>query len=329
MPVLVTTPSRLHFGLLRFEQQEGLSYGGLGMMIAEPRWVVAIDEAERWAGEGVGFQRGLEFARRALDSLQAANKPPALRVRVKEDVPAHRGLGGGTQLGLAIAAGVRLLNSPDATAEELAALVGRGQRSAIGAHGFIKGGLIWETGRLPDQQLGQLAARVAVPEHWRIVLIGAGEQRGLSGKSESDAFSKLPPVPPAVSEQLTQIAEEVILPAAERGSLDEFGPAIYEYGRLAGECFATIQGGPYASPEIARCVRTIRELGIAGAGQSSWGPTVFAITESIQQAEWLRQSLAANGSTATYPVQITSPNNHGAVILEIPLSPRSLTGGQT
>jgi beta-ribofuranosylaminobenzene 5'-phosphate synthase len=326
MPVVVTTPSRLHFGLLRFEQTDGPSYGGLGMMIADPRWVVELDAAEQWAGEGAGVQRALEFARHALHAIDAPHKPQALRIRVRQAIPAHRGLGGGTQLGLAITAGIRrLLDLPDASAAELAAASGRGQRSAVGAHGFIHGGLLWEKGRPPGESIGQLAARVALPEAWRIVVVDTDDPSGLSGQPEVDAFRALPPVPVATTQRLEQLAEEVILPAAQLGDLAMFGEALYEYGRTAGECFAPVQGGPYASPAIARCVRTIRQLGVAAAGQSSWGPTVFAVTESIEQAKQLCDSLANNPATAEYATQITAPNNHGATMKH--LTPRSLTGG--
>ena len=320
MPVVVSTPSRLHFGLLRFEQPDGLSYGGLGMMIAEPRWVVQLEPARHWSGEGQGVERALEFARRVLDDTESPDKPPALRLRINQAIPPHRGLGGGTQLGLAVAAGIRqLLEFPAAKATELAVAAGRGLRSAVGAHGFIHGGLIWETGRLPGESLGRLAARVPLPESWRIVLVDTGEQGGLSGKPEVDAFQALPPVPAATTERLQRKAEDVILPAAERQSIDDFGQALYEYGRIAGECFTAVQGGAYASPAIACCVDVIRRLGVAGAGQSSWGPTVFAVTESQQQAEWLRESLKKNKATAGFAVQITTPDNHGAKIEVTPI----------
>lgn len=193
MPVSVTTASRLHFGLLRFEQPAGRSYGGLGMMITEPRWRLELSAADRWSGEGAAAAPAMEVARRVLERIDAARKPPALQVRVLEPIPAHRGLGGGTQLGLAVAAGVRrLLDQPSGGAEELAQLAGRGRRSAVGAHGFIHGGLLWEAGRLAGQPLGELAERVAVPSGWRVVLVDAGNSGGLSGDREVDAFSRLP-----------------------------------------------------------------------------------------------------------------------------------------
>jgi beta-ribofuranosylaminobenzene 5'-phosphate synthase len=327
MPVLITTSSRLHFGLLRFEQPNDRSYGGLGMMINNPRWRIELAPANEWrvtwssepghpdpaARSSEAASRALDLARQVLDRIGAPNKPNALRITIHESIPSHRGFGGGTQLALAISAGAReLLGLPRATAEELAALTGRGRRSAVGAHGFIHGGLVWETGRLPDEPLGQLAKRVSVPESWRVVLIDPGEQSGLSGPQELTAFEQLPPIAHEVTDELQQIAEQQILPAAERGDFNTFSEAIYDYGRTAGECFAPVQGGPYASDAIARTIAAIREFGVKGAGQSSWGPTVFAITEDERQAESLRSHLAEQDATRRCSTSITAPANHGA-----------------
>jgi predicted sugar kinase len=139
------------------------------------------------------------------------------------------------------------------------------------------------------------------------------EQGGLSGKSESEAFRALPPAPAATTERLQQLAVEQIFPAGQRADIKEFGEAVYEYGRLAGECFAPVQGGPYASRSIAECVQRIRELGVAGVGQSSWGPTIFAITENLEQAEPLVQSLEQR-LPSNYSFEITAPDNRGALV---------------
>jgi beta-ribofuranosylaminobenzene 5'-phosphate synthase len=329
MPVVITTSSRLHFGLLRFEQPAERSYGGLGMMIEHPRWRIELDAADEWsiteprepgrpdpgARQTETAPRALELARHILPRLAAPHKPPALRIAIRDSIPPHRGFGGGTQLALALAAGTRqLLGLPRASAAELATLTGRGRRSAVGAHGFLHGGLLWETGRLPHEPLGQLATRVALPDAWRVLLIDPGDESGLSGAQELSAFEQLPPVAAEVTEELQHIAEQQVLLAAQRRDFNVFSEAIYAYGRTAGECFAPVQGGPYASDAIAHCIAAIRAFGIHGAGQSSWGPTVFAITKDERHAERLRAQLAEHQATREFAVQITAPANHGAAM---------------
>lgn len=315
MRVTVSTPSRLHFGLLRFEQRDGPSYGGLGMMVREPRWEVELEPSVEWAATGPSAERALEYARRGLRNLEGIGQQLAANVVVRRAAPEHCGLGGGTQLGLAVAAAVRRLSGLDrGTAGELAALVGRGQRSAVGSHGFLQGGLVWELGRLPCESLGRLADRVSVPEQWRVLLVAPRGESGLSGRPELDAFRRLPAVPREVTERLVHVAEEEIIPAIEESRLAAFSDAVYEYGRLAGNCFASVQGGPYASPRIAECVALIRDFGVRGAGQSSWGPTVFAFVEDQVQAEWLVAHLRRSMSPDDYDITMTAADNVGAVI---------------
>lgn len=315
MSVTISTPSRLHFGLLRFEQSSGPSFGGLGMMIAEPRTTVRMASASDWQSSGVDGERAVAYARRALDALALPRgvAPPAFHIDVEESILPHHGLGSGTQLALAVAAGVRALcELTEATAGELAAIVGRGRRSAVGCHGFMLGGLLYELGSFPDEALGRLAKRVDVPSDWRIVLVTASQAAGLSGAGEIDAFTQLPPVPAETTTRLEDLASSSILPAADSGDLDTFGEALFDYGRLAGECFASVQGGPYASAEIAACVAAIRELGVRGVGQSSWGPTVFAFVENQARAEALVAQLRATAAWANHAMRITRADNHGA-----------------
>jgi beta-RFAP synthase len=305
----------LHFGLLRFEQAEGPSFGGLGMMIREPRWTVRIEPACQWFFEGPGAERAAELAVRLWERLATAEAPPALRVSINSAIPLHHGFGGGTQLALAVAAGIRLvLNLGPVTPEDLASMTGRGKRSAVGTHGFLHGGLIWETGLLPGENLGRLAARVAIPEDWHIVLVTPTTATGLSGEPEKDAFATLPPVAPATTEQLMSIAEQRILPAARGSVFDDFSEGVYEFGRLAGECFAPVQGGSYASPAIAECVQVIRRFGLQGVGQSSWGPTVFAFTKDEEQAQWLCGQVGKRLDAIVSRVQITQADNRGALL---------------
>ncbi len=310
----ITTPSRLHFGLLRFSQESGPSYGGLGMMIDRPRVVVELSAAETWSVSGPSGERALELARRALESCPSTTIR-AVKVDVREAPAPHSGLGSGTQLALAIAAGVRqLCQAPPLEIDHLVASVDRGRRSAVGGHGFQLGGLIWEEGWRLGESLGRLKRRVEVASNWRVVLITMPHGEGLSGEGERQAFESLPPVPNEVTRQLTQLAEEQVLPAAERADFDTFAEAIYQYGRLAGSCFAAVQGGPFASPQIAAGVHRLRELGVHGVGQSSWGPTIFAFAADETSAADLIDRIAPLEEFADAQVACTPPNNRGARI---------------
>ncbi len=314
--VVVSTPGRLHFGLLRFDQAEGRSFGGLGMMVARPRVELEMAPSKAWSVSGPDAESVKQYAALALSRLPTVDGPAALRIRVGATIPNHFGFGSGTQLALAAAAGVRaLVGMPPATeAAELTVLVGRGRRSAVGSHGFVHGGLIWERGWESGESLAPLAARIALPPTWRVLLATPTHLPGRSGLSERKAFQALPVVPESTTTQLRRLAEEQILPAARRGDVTNFGDALYDYGRLAGACFAAVQGGPFASREVAACVAAIRDLGVRGVGQSSWGPTVFAILDSEIRARELAEALRTGTPEVALRVEITQPDNCGAAI---------------
>ena len=74
-----------------------------------------------------------------------------------------------------------------------------------------------------------------------------------------------------------------LLPAIVERDLAEFGAALSELQRLVGESFAPVQGGTF-HPRAGPLVEALLRLGAAGAGQSSWGPAVYGIVGSEEQA---------------------------------------------
>ena len=82
---------------------------------------------------------------------------------------------------------------------------------------------------------------------------------------------------------------------------------------MAGLCFAANQGGPYFTPQLARLVEEIRELGVRGVGQSSWGPTLFALLPDEAAAQRFIERMS---STAAQQLDLTiaAPTKRGARI---------------
>jgi predicted sugar kinase len=135
----------------------------------------------------------------------------------------------------------------------------------------------------------------------------------LSGNREAEAFGDLPPVS---SETTGRLSAEVLLemlPAARGGDFEEFARSVFRFGQMAGACFAEAQGGSY-SPEAAPLVARLRELGVLGVGQSSWGPSVFALAADNEAADELRRQLAHEPLAAGADVVVSRPDNRGAVI---------------
>jgi predicted sugar kinase len=144
----------------------------------------------------------------------------------------------------------------------------------VGVHGFDRGGLLIEMGKFSREGISPLIENMKLPERWRVVLFTTASSAHWHGAQERRAFVS---AQTGNRDKLQQIAATAIIPSAKSGDLEAFGGAVHEFNRLAGEPFDVAQGGSYSSPAIAELIAELRELGIRGVGQSSWGPTVFAI----------------------------------------------------
>ncbi len=311
-PVIeVVAPSRLHFGMFAFGGHVGRQFGGVGTMVEQPGVRLRVIAAERFASGGPLSERVQRVAQRVAEAWGTPELPHCT-IEVLHAAPEHVGLGTGTQLALAVAAGLQAFSGgTPLPPEQLAELAGRGERSAIGTHGFAHGGLIVEGGKLPGEAVSPLEERIELPAAWRFVLIWPAGERGLSGEVERTAFRELPPVDEQTTARLRQEVASELLPAAREGSFGRFSESLYRFGHQAGMCFAARQGGPFASSKVERLVQAIRELGVCGVGQSSWGPAIFAVLENeVTAADFVARIHAQLDPGAT--LLVTEPNSRGA-----------------
>jgi len=312
--VRVTTPSRLHFGLLAFGDPSVPQFGGVGVMIDRPGVRITLTAASELELSGPLEER-VRSATLAWARVHAGGSMPRCRVVVERAAPLHVGLGTGTQLALAVAAGLSALAGlPRPSPEALAHTAGRGRRSAVGTYGFALGGLIAELGKPDDQALAPLYRRIALPAAWRFVLIRPTRGSGLCGAQEDEMFRQLPPVASQLTSKLVEEMDQHLLPAAEAGDIDAFGESLYHYGATAGGCFAACQGGPFADARLDQWVATIRQLGVRGVGQSSWGPTLFALLASPEDARRFVLQFRDVVAEADATLTIAAVDNAGAVI---------------
>jgi beta-RFAP synthase len=310
----VQTASRLHFGLLSLphagdERQTLRRFGGVGLMVERPGLRLSAAPAKEWSAEGPLASRAMAFARRFGDG-------PPLRLVVEQAAPEHAGLGTGTQLGLAVSRLLAAAWGLDLSVAELARRVGRGVRSALGVYGFEQGGFLVEAGKRDDDTLSPLVARVAFPEAWRVVLALPRQAPGLHGPDEQEAFRRLAesgaaPVPTDVLCRLVLLG---MLPALAAGDLQAFGEALLDFNARVGEAFARVQGGPYAGPRVAELVAFLRGQGVRGVGQSSWGPTVFAVTGDEERAAGVAARVRQQFGLSTDEVFVTGACNRGAAV---------------
>ncbi|MEX0704728.1 MAG: hypothetical protein WD069_21700 [Planctomycetales bacterium] len=310
--IAITTGCRLHFGIFAHRPASGREFGGVGLMIDAPRVRLSLraDERDGASGPPEVAARVRAIVARYRAAVSGGQQPPPCSITIHESVPAHVGLGSGTQLALAVARGMaRLAGDESADAVTLAARVGRGARSAIGIHGFERGGFLIDDGKSAGEPFGKLAARVDFPPDWRIVLVTPLEDAGLSGRAEREAFAQLPPMPSSTTAGLRSMAFDALLPSVTAGDFAAASESLHAFNRIVGEYFAAAQGGPYAHPRMRRLVEWLRAEGTAGVGQSSWGPTLFALARDGRAAAELALALEADPRWSACAVRVAGAWN--------------------
>jgi beta-RFAP synthase len=273
----VVARARLHFGFLEPGGGRDRRFGGMGLAIESPRAVLRFEPAPALVVEGPDADRVEILAARCLDRLEV---PAGAHIRVVESVPAHVGLGSGSQLSLAVAAGLARLHGVDLPVGELCSLMGRARRSGVGFHLFERGGFVVEGGH-PEAahhafRTPPLLFRHEFPEAWRVLLAIPEASRKVSGEAEEEAFRRLAPPPAPEVDGIARLVLMRLLPALVERDLAAFGAALAAVQERVGACFATIQEGPF-HPAGARLARRLKDAGALGVGQSSWGPAVYAI----------------------------------------------------
>jgi beta-RFAP synthase len=125
-----------------------------------------------------------------------------------------------------------------------------------------------------------------MPANWLCVLAIPNQINGLSGHAEATAFEQLA-VPPDQAARIAHIVLMSLLPALVEGQLGEFGAALTQVQRLVGDCFSPVQGGQFSNSRSAELIEAFLRWGAAGAGQSSWGPTVYGLVADEAQGQRL------------------------------------------
>ncbi|MCJ2133638.1 GHMP kinase [Methylobacterium sp. J-026] len=290
--VRVEAPARLHFGFLDLHGGLGRRFGSIGLAIDAPALALTARRSAHLAVEGPEAERVRGYARAAAAHL---GRGADVAITVERVIPAHAGFGSGTQLALSVAAAMARLTGEPFAPETFAATLDRGNRSGVGLCAFTEGGLVVDGGRGADGGPPPVIARLPYPDAWRIVLILDPSMSGVHGTREVEAFRDLPRFPEAQAAEICRIALMQILPALALAEPQGFGAGITRIQDLIGDHFAPHQGGRYASAAVAQALSSVAAQGVPGYGQSSWGPTGFALVPSEAEARALVASLDRGG----------------------------------
>jgi beta-RFAP synthase len=306
--VTVSVPARLHLGFLDLNGGLGRRFGSIGLALDRPVTRLIL----RPGGETSVSGPDAERARRHLDRMcEALGIRGKFVLEIVEAIPAHSGLGSGTQLALAVSAALRSLKRLPLDIRADAALLDRGMRSGIGIALFSTGGVVVDGGRAVDGPPPPVISQLPFPDEWRVLLLLDPHATGVHGRQELEAFAKLPPFPADEAAHLCRLILMKALPALVERDVAAFGAAISELQARVGDHFAPVQGGRYTSPRVAEAAAFLARHGAHGCGQSSWGPTGFAFTANEAEARRLADALAAETG---FGAEVARGNNRGAAI---------------
>jgi len=305
----VSTGARLHLGFLDLTGDYGRRFGSLGLAVDGFETCVRLRRAERDVVSGAEPARTLKL----LQSLKDAHRVSGgVAVEVVTAIPAHAGLGSGTQLALALARAFRNLHglAPDTRAD--AAALMRGARSGLGVALFERGGFVLDGGRGSATDVPPVLAHLNFPRDWRVVLLRDDGAVGIHGEAERTGFAKLPPFPAEAAADLCRRALMQILPSVAEADFAAFGEGISAIQARLGDYFAPAQGGGrFTSPSVGSVAAALMREGAVGLGQSSWGPTGFVFARDAHEAEHWAQRAREIGGVA---VAIHAAREAGAEI---------------
>jgi beta-ribofuranosylaminobenzene 5'-phosphate synthase len=312
LKVTVKTPARLHLGLIDLNGDLGRMFGGLGVGINKPNIIVEAEPANAFSVTGQETQLAQTLAERFFKNYPS--KQPA-HINVIKAIPAHNGLGSGTQFALAIATALAKLNGLKATVPQLAFAMGRAKRTGVGTAIFEKGGFVVDGGKKTDGSgFPPLIYRQPFPEEWRFIIAVPNVKKGLSSSEEASAFGKLPPMQASEVAKICRLTMLKLLPALAEKDIDSFGEALTGIQIVTGNYFAHVQGGTYSNVEVAETLEFLRGLGVYGFGQSSWGPAVYGIVKQEQAQPALKKLKTYLAQGVGGEAFVARGNNRGATV---------------
>jgi beta-ribofuranosylaminobenzene 5'-phosphate synthase len=314
--VYVKTPARLHLGLIDLNGDLGRMFGGLGVSINHPNVILEAEKADGLSIEGKETTSVTEMANRFFT---AYNLPPKVHITVKKVIPAHIGLGSGTQLSLAVAVALARLYNVQASIQELTVVMNRARRTGVGTAIFEKGGFVVDGGKstAQDAPFPSLIYRQPFPAEWRFVVAIPNLIEGLSNSQENHAFDRLSKMPAEDVGKICRLTLIKLLPALAEVDIENFGAALTRIQEIIGGYFAQVQGGKFTRADVTDIIEFMKETGAYGVGQSSWGPALYGVVKHKEAKQALKEVKAYLNKGVGGQAFIVKANNKGATIKRV------------
>lgn len=313
----IISPSRLHLSLIDLNASLGRVDGGMGISLANPHTRIRAEIAEKVEITGSSpLVERMEVAASAV-----LPEGGGLHIHVEEEVPAHVGLGSGTQAALCVAAAVNELYDLGMSVRELAIVVGRGGTSGIGVAGFETGGFLVDCGHRFSEKgsFSPSSASLAPPApiifredfpDWQIVL-ALPDTQGAHDSTEVDIFREKCPIPLREVQEVSHVVLMQMLPAIVEKDIESFGESI-NHLQTVGFKKEEVSLQPL---EVQSLITFMRNGGTFGAGMSSFGPAIYGFVESENEGRQIQEQVQEFlDETIGGTVMLTTANNSGATI---------------
>lgn len=328
MELLIETPSRLHLTLLDLNGSLGRVDGGVGLTLKNPSLILELKEKS--TGIQVEFINPENLSKSDIGDYVDKITSAAIKMMkylginkgfsfiVHEHFPSHSGLGSGTQLSLAVGQLISDYVKHEIEVPKIASIVGRGGTSGIGVASFENGGFIIDGGHHFDDKCeflpssaskaipAPILARYDFPEEWKVILAIPDVKNNVSGTEEVNIFQEYCPIPLREVQQMSHLILMKMMPAVLEKDLDAFGESVNLIQDMG---FKKIEN-QLQKPVIGEIMTTLRDAGAPGVGMSSFGPTIYAITDSSQDiVSAAHDALEGVGGY----VMESGPQNYGSI----------------
>jgi len=320
--IQIIAPSRLHITLIDLNGALGRIDGSVGLTLNYPSVQIKARKDAQFSISGA--TTFAERIRSAASAIMTQYEVDGVAIEVVQEYPAHVGLGSGTQVGLAVGTAISELYGLGLTPTSIARLIGRGGTSGIGVAAYEWGGFIIDGGHkgktdfLPSSVSGKYGPGPMIVHHdfpdWTIILALPNLQ-GASDKREVDVFRQNCPLPLTEIQELCHVILMEMLPAVVEQDIESFGRSI-DRVQMLGFKRRELELQPFC----ARLIRFMRENGAFGAGMSSFGPTVYGVTDGKLLQSAVQSYL---NETTGGEVRAVKARNSGAHVEETPLNSRS------
>lgn len=308
----VRAHSRLHFGIIDVAGSSGRKYVCLGLYIHEPSCLIDISLDSSLKASGVYSE---DFLKAAEKFLYYSRLTTGINIRIIDAIPRHVGLGSGTQHSLAVALGIAKLTGIDFDPIKTAILLGRGRISGVGTYAFKSGGFIIDSGKPMSEgdKFPGLLLRYNFPEEWHIVIVIPKNEKGLYGEEELVVLKHVEHTKVDFDKDLCRIIVMKLLPGILEKDIHSVGQAIEGIQKKVGKIFEDVQGGIFRKGMTSDCIKLMKEGGLIGVGQSSWGPVAYGITERRKIADEVAKMLM-DSFRGKCKVLVTKARNLGASV---------------